>query len=1229
MTVHISARIAWHQDGWNGRVCQDPAANVYCVGRHSYPGELIREKRDLAYEKENAGKCCSKLTGEVPPCMYSINAFGDKSFDIHSDPPVFFKGGAKRVSWKLKPSTVCIWPYEEMYGDDVKQSGRSFDYDQRLQKAKDYFAQIENDKSLIVYYANYSNPLNQDDDRKYAIVGISRIKEVSKIRFYEESEQWVKERYGGGFIWQCDVTSHYPDQGFRLPYHLYQDDPEKLQQFAFVPENTRLFKYATRVISDDELLDIAERFLEITGTLHEMGEKAEDWTARAKWLQSLIGELWKSRGLYPGVPAVLDLIGFEQAIPFWKKQVEQGKEKEAYEGIFALLTGNARSVDGLTLVDSDRKKISRQWKLREDVDRELLTEVFPRFALRPDQLESILSEKRTQNGIYSSLKDIRENPYRLCEEYIGDDVDDAISFSRIDHGVFPSPDLGEEALNEVDDWQRLRALCVEHLKREGKHTFLPARKIIHDINHRLSFYPEWKSHQFTERYLQVDEEDICDAITYRTLNDTLFLYLRHVYESEREIEKQIKQLVDRPDITFKSPVTESHWQSFLIDTDSDLNRQAPKEYGEAIQGQVEVCSRIFPRPLAVLAGGAGTGKTTVIKSLIKAIEKAHGSGTSFKLLAPTGKAADRIRSKTGKDAVTIHSFLAKLGWLNPNMTIKRSGGKKEEQAQTIIVDESSMLDLELMTTLVRAINWLAVQRLILVGDPNQLPPIGRGKCFAEIISYLKRHQPESYAELKVNIRQMENRVFDRGDAILELASVYQRAGIENEDDEETKAAAEELLKRVQEGGDVDKDLRVVFWNEPETLSDVLIEEMVRDMKSHIEEKSKKEFTFERPFELWTKACEVEGENGYKQQRAEYNQVISPYRSELFGTDPINEEIQKHIKGTAKSDQLDFGRQLDGIMLFDKVIQITNRTLSNREPVYGYNHQTRKSYKVEVFNGELGYVKPHAFDNKVKTAKNGKKYRPWQLPSFKFNRCQVQFERKVESVGYGSDLWKDSEGKWIPDAKVENNLELAYAISVHKSQGSEFDHVYFIVPKHKDTLLSPELFYTGITRASKHCTLLIQDDIGPLLNMRRRERSHLVCINSSIFEFAPIPEVMLNVQAWYEEGKIHETLSEFFVRSKSEVIITNMLAERELLFGYEEPLFAPDGTFYLPDFTITWNGEQYFWEHWGRLDQDKYRNHTETKKKWYEKHFPGRLVETFEGTDVTTQAKQVISKYFSH
>jgi hypothetical protein len=73
--------------------------------------------------------------------------------------------------------------------------------------------------------------------------------------------------------------------------------------------------------------------------------------------------------------------------------------------------------------------------------------------------------------------------------------------------------------------------------------------------------------------------------------------------------------------------------------------------------------------------------------------------------------------------------------------------------------------------------------------------------------------------------------------------------------------------------------------------------------------------------------------------------------------------------------------------------------------------------------------------------------------------------------------------------------------------------------------------------------------------------------------------------------------------------------------YEVQLPAPDGTFYLPDFTILWNGERWFWEHWGLMEEEKYRNHRETKIRWYEKSFPGRLVETFESPTLSADADE--------
>jgi hypothetical protein len=72
-----------------------------------------------------------------------------------------------------------------------------------------------------------------------------------------------------------------------------------------------------------------------------------------------------------------------------------------------------------------------------------------------------------------------------------------------------------------------------------------------------------------------------------------------------------------------------------------------------------------------------------------------------------------------------------------------------------------------------------------------------------------------------------------------------------------------------------------------------------------------------------------------------------------------------------------------------------------------------------------------------------------------------------AVAYGRDLGKRPDGKWLRREEIDENLELAYAVSIHKAQGSEFDRVYFVVPKHKQTLLSRELFYTGLTRVSIH------------------------------------------------------------------------------------------------------------------------------------------------------------------
>lgn len=115
---------------------------------------------------------------------------------------------------------------------------------------------------------------------------------------------------------------------------------------------------------------------------------------------------------------------------------------------------------------------------------------------------------------------------------------------------------------------------------------------------------------------------------------------------------------------------------------------------------------------------------------------------------------------------------------------------------------------------------------------------------------------------------------------------------------------------------------------------------------------------------------------------------------------------------------------------------------------------------------------------------------------------------------------------------------------------------------------------------------------------------------------------------FQLGKIHQTLSGCLVRSKSEVIICNILHERNKSFEYEKMLYAKDGSFFCPDFTIFWKGKEYYWEHLGLLDYPDYRAQWEIKKNWYNKNFPGQLVTTEESSILSKTAETLIANKFS-
>ncbi len=753
---------------------------------------------------------------------------------------------------------------------------------------------------------------------------------------------------------------------------------------------------------------------------------------------------------------------------------------------------------------------------------------------------------------------------------------------------------------DFNDERRFRALCVEHLRREPNHTFRFGKDLVTEIHVQMERLPAWKQAQFSERYFEVDAKFLSGSLTLKPNEQGLIVYERTLFEDERMVEATLRELAARPEIGLRRPVTSSDWSAWIFKPQSRLAEKGGDAYIKATKEQIEVCEQLFRNPLSVVTGPAGTGKTTVIEALVRAVRRSEGEGASILVLAPTGKAADRAREVfdeaglAGVQTVTIHSFLASNGWLNNNLTFRRQS-ERRATVGTLILDEASMLDLELGAALFRAISWQQVRRLILVGDAGQLPPIGRGRVFADVIKWLASEYPANLGRLQSNLRLLLNSVADSGNAIIKLSELFV---VDDEDksaggmDAATRTDQEQLIERIHAGGAVDLDLDVIFWQQPEHLATTLIEAVEAGMNGASEDKE--------PYEIWRDAL-VDDPTAF--------QILTPHRGELHGVDALNEACQKR--------RADFVMSrvgcVDGVTLFDKVIQIRNRPRSN--PIWAYRRASRENLQIEIFNGEIGVVQPFGFDKKLwKTLKTG--YGP------RLTRFAVEFTRNPGvTVGYGKDV--PHGGRYRRNERVKDNLDLVYAVSVHKAQGSEFGHTFVIIPASKKRPVSAELVYTALTRANRRCTLLVENDITSLLDARRRENAQIPQINSSLFQLHVAKAALKNRSGWYETGKIHEALSGDMLRSKSEVIIANLLHERQIPFLYEEPLFAGDGTIRLPDFTVTWRGKTFYWEHLGRLDLTDYVREWDDKRTWYERWFPGQLLTTQEGSQLSKDAEAVI------
>lgn len=559
MVTHMSIRLAWHSEGWNGHFCKKPCENTFCIGQHSYPGDLIAGTRDLEFETEHAGEPCSKYPCGAA-CGLSVNAFGKDSISVKVDPPSFWKpGDADPINITLPPSTVCTWCYEAMYNDDVETKGGSaqkYNYDKRKAGAERYFAQFEPEKSLIFYYAGYSNPFSENEENNYVIVGVSRVKKIADTYYYDNTSEEVKRKYSGGFVWQKPVTSTYPNEGFCIPFWKYMDDEDLIERLVIKPQNRSPFKYGSREVSNDDAIEVINQLIAVVDTLIEIEDDSEDWCKRKEWLNSVLTELWTARGPFPGFPSIMECMGLSEFVSKYIGLTIDSEMKQFRDDIRSFLDGEIDEVVGIAPSKADMKKIRREYKLLGKTTIDFMFDILARFDLRTDQVKAIISDDRENVSITASIAEMSENPYIIFEQYIGYDSDDTIPFYKIDNGVIPSPEYGIDEILDNGSTERFRAFCVDELNKIAAHSFGKAESILQVVNARIDRLPEWKRYVYKMQNFHV-EQDILDGalVQKKAEDDILYLYLKSTYEDERTVEQALRDLAERPDIQLKMAIT--------------------------------------------------------------------------------------------------------------------------------------------------------------------------------------------------------------------------------------------------------------------------------------------------------------------------------------------------------------------------------------------------------------------------------------------------------------------------------------------------------------------------------------------------------------------------------------------------------------------------------------------------------------------------------------------------
>lgn len=535
---------------------------------------------------------------------------------------------------------------------------------------------------------------------------------------------------------------------------------------------------------------------------------------------------------------------------------------------------------------------------------------------------------------------IRENPYRLA-----DDID-GVGFRTAD-------EIAARVGIRMDSDFRVRSgILYTLLQASGEgHTYLPETELTPRASKLLNVTAE----QVEKQYMDLAIER---KIILKQMEDQTQIYAASFYYMEANTATMLKRLNVSYDVS-----------------DAEIEqriRGIEKKSGMTLdEHQVTAVKEAVRNGLLVITGGPGTGKTTTINTIIRYFEL---EGLEIFLAAPTGRAAKRMSETTGFEARTVHRMLELNGGAEGSGGFERDESNPLE-ADVIIVDEMSMVDISLMYSLLKAIS--VGTRLILVGDVNQLPSVGPGSVLRDIIQshacnvvmLTKIFRQASTSDIIVNAHKINH-----GEEVI----------LDN------KSMDFFFLKRYD--------------------ADVIINVVLQLIKQKLPK-----FVDATPYDI---------------------QVLTPMRKGLLGVERLNGILQRYMNPPANDKvEKEYGSTVfrEG----DKIMQTKNNYQLAWEIRTKFGLTVDKG--LGIFNGDMGIIR--------------------QINDFA-EQMIIEFD----------------EGRMVEyPYKLLDELELAYAITIHKSQGSEYPAVVIPLLGGPMMLMNRNLLYTAVTRARK-CVTLVGNEV---------------------------------------------------------------------------------------------------------------------------------------------------------